>query len=365
MAKQIFFNNAELLAGLTNVDESITLGQCVFITGRRSIAPFLDDIKDTFKIKKHIVVKNSNPTDEDIKELLDDYQLSAKDTVLVIGGGSVIDVAKIYSFFSCNEHRFGEKADKEKQYEMPTLVAVPTTCGTGSESTQFATYYIDKIKHSLDHACVIPGHVLLCEEPLANLPEHIWGNTLSDALCQAIESYWNVNSNSVSQAYSEDAISMLLGAISEKNLAKAIKGSNLAGRAIQITRTTAPHAISYPMTSHFDIPHGQAVAISLPAVFYFNYYGKSEVTDSRGEEYIKKNLEQLAKILGCSEVGDAITLLERTFLNLGLKRRLSELGVHKDDHAVILDQGFNPDRVKNNPRLITRSDLAIILESIA
>ena len=102
------------------------------------------------------------------------------DLFIAIGGGSVIDFAKLCKYFS--------KSDQ-------TLVAIPTTAGTGSESTLFATYYENGKKASVDDSSILPNYVILDYKLLIGSPKYLKACSAIDAYCQAIESYWSLNSN--------------------------------------------------------------------------------------------------------------------------------------------------------------------------
>ena len=142
--------------------------------------------------------------------------------------------------------------------------------------------------------------------------------------------------------------------------------ANYAGKAINITKTTACHSISYPITSYFNIPHGHAVALTLPSMIVFN----SEVTendnlDPRGVDYVKKTMRELLSFLSASDFIEAKEKTSQLMQNIGLKTRLKDLGITSQaDIDLIIKNGFKPDRVKNNPRKLTEHQLRRILEDI-
>ena len=144
------------------------------------------------------------------------------------------------------------------------------------------------------------------------------------------------------------------------------KAAHLSGKAINITRTTAPHAISYPLTSYFGIAHGHAVALTLPAMLGYNFgANKQDTLDHRGYTYVQKNIEEVVALLGQHDVSRGKKAIEDLMDRIGLERRLSELGLQKGkDIQKIVERGFDPDRVRNNPRLLTRESLNRILVRI-
>jgi len=194
-----------------------------------------------------------------------------------------------------------------------------------------------------------------------------------DALSQGIESYWNINSTEESKDYARKAIKLVMD-----NLIKAVHNpdkksrynmaiaANYAGKAINITKTTACHAISYPITSYFNVPHGHAVALTLHSMIVFNSeVSEYDVQDSRGYGYVKKIMNELISIIGTSSFIKAKEQINDLIKNIGLETRLADLGIKtQKDIEIIIKNGFNPDRVKNNPRLLTEIQLRNILEDI-
>jgi len=135
--------------------------------------------------------------------------------------------------------------------------------------------------------------------------------------------------------------------------------SNLAGQAINITKTTAPHAVSYALTSIYGIDHGHAVGLLATRFFdYNNEVSKNDCLDSRGVAWVKSRMCDLASMLGCENVQDVATEMNRLMIDIGLEVDLKLLGIcSEEDVKRIVSNGFNPQRVNNNPRLLTQSGL--------
>ena len=184
------------------------------------------------------------------------------DMIIAVGGGSVMDFAKGYRFYS--------KTDAK-------LIAIPTTCGTGAESTQFAVVYVDGKKTSLDDRSTLPDYAIVDSRFCEKNPKYLKACTAMDAYCQAIESFWAVKSTEESREFARKSIKLCKDNIVDyvnsedsetaENMALA---SHLAGKAINISRTTASHAISYKITSDYGIPHGHAVALTIAKLYEFN-----------------------------------------------------------------------------------------------
>lgn len=317
-----------------------------------------------------------NPKLHDIKKGLELFKKQKFDVILSVGGGSVIDMGKSISILSTN---YGSPEDfilnkKKINSKGIPLIRIPTTAGSGSEATHFAVVYIDKSKYSLgDSDYMQPEYVIVDPQFTDNLPTNLTAISGLDAFTQAIESFWNINSTYESKDYARKAIEIIM-----KNIVKVVQNpntesrnnmalaANLSGKAINITKTTACHAISYPITSYFNVPHGHAVALTLPSMIVFNSNVKKEdVKDPRGVNYVKRIMKELISIIGVSNSTKAKEKIRNLIRNIGLETNLGKLGIKThDDIEIIIKNGFNPERVKNNPRFLTEIQLKNILEDI-
>lgn len=218
---------------------------------------------------------SSNPTTEEVAEGISFFQKGNYDGILAVGGGSALDVAKGIKGFDLVPQDFSKVTNPRN---IP-FFAMPTTAGTGSESTDFAVIYHNHVKLSLYHPDLLPHLVILEPRFLLTLPLYQKKATFLDALCQGIESYWSKSATQDSQALAKQGISLLLSQYDDyfhhsnqnnlENLQQVLKGANLCGQAIQKTKTTAPHAMSYGLSTFCHIPHGHAVALCLPVVWQF------------------------------------------------------------------------------------------------
>ncbi|MBS3127842.1 phosphonoacetaldehyde reductase [Candidatus Woesearchaeota archaeon] len=324
-----------------------------------------------------------NPKAEEIVKGIKELDKSRCELIIAVGGGSVIDTAKSINILAANkESHTGNLAEdilgyisgkKKITSKGKLLIAIPTTSGSGSEATKFAVIYIEKTKYSLEHEFMLPDHAIVDPQFTMSLPKAITASTGMDALCQAIESYWSVSSTDESRRYAKKAIKIAL-----KNLEKAVnhpsegsrdamsKAAHLAGKAINISKTTACHAISYPITSYFNVPHGHAVALTLASMLIYNsQVAEDDLSDNRGVAYVRKVIDELAELIGTKNVEDAAKRMTELMEKIGLKTRLGELGIRNEDNIdIIIKNGFNPSRVKNNPRILTEESLRGILESL-
>jgi alcohol dehydrogenase class IV len=191
-----------------------------------------------------------------------------------------------------------------------------------------------------------------------------------DALCQGIESYWSIHSTDESRKFAAEAITLAWNwiekAVNERcpdALNHMAKASYLAGRAINITKTTAPHAVSYPMTSYFGITHGHAVGLLTARFLTFNEaVTEVDCLESRGPEWVKKRLHEINIKLGVNTGDQASDALSKKMVSLGLKTNFCQLGIKtQDDIELIIRNGFDPERVKNNPREVRASSLMALI----
>ena len=203
-----------------------------------------------------------NPTYDDVLKGLKAFEGCS--SIVSIGGGSAIDVAKAIKYYSClNEN--GDFIYKNIKH-----VAVPTTAGTGSESTRYAVIYKNGVKQSLTHDALYPDVAVLMPDFIKTLSYYQKKCTLLDALCHSIESIWSKNATEQSKKYAQESIDLIKQNYEaylsgdEKTIPLMQKAANLAGKAINISQTTAAHALSYKLTSLYKIPHGLAVSLTLP-----------------------------------------------------------------------------------------------------
>ncbi|MDC7234668.1 MAG: phosphonoacetaldehyde reductase [Spirochaetales bacterium] len=285
----------------------------------------------------------TNPRLEDLQKGL---PLCRKaDLIVAVGGGSVLDMAKLLKAFAAcdgNPEDFVTGRKKLESLSSLPLIAVPTTSGSGSESTHFAVVYVNKIKYSLAHPELLPSIVVL--DPSLTLSMSAQQAAVSglDALSQAVESWWSVNANPESRNFAEKSMALTLEHLipsvqsgSLKNREGMQRAANLAGQAINISKTTGAHAFSYYLTSRFGIPHGYAAALMLIPFILYN---------SRGGR-----LEGLFPLLQAENAEEAAEKVSTIIRSCALEPRLAQL---IDVDAVFEDflASVNLERLQNNPR---------------
>ena len=207
---------------------------------------------------------------------------------------------------------------------------IPTTAGTGAEATHFAVVYREGKKCSVEAEDILPDVVMLYPPFTYNNDEYLTACTGFDALAQAIEAFWNPNATEVSDNYALRAIAHI-----HHQLLKCVDNPEVHylrdDLAINITKTTAPHAFSYAFTSHCGYPHGHAVAITFP------FFARLNMANH------PKN-EELRWILGIAKEAD----IQQYFLNYVKSIGLAYSGTKGQDLHSLLNQ-VNLERLKNNP----------------
>jgi alcohol dehydrogenase class IV len=274
------------------------------------------------------------------------------DSIMAVGGGSAMDVAKCIKLYS-NLPGDGTDGAWLKAEIVPNsipFIAMPTTAGTGSEATRYAVIYYNDAKQSVTSESFIPSTVLMDPNALKTLPLYQKKATMMDALCHAIESFWSVNSTEKSKEYSRAAIQAVLKhmdgylANTEEGNAGMLEAAHTAGQAINITQTTAGHAMCYKITSLFHSAHGHAAILCDRILFPWMAENTDKCTDPRGEEYLKATLDEIGRAMGCKDATEGAEKLRGIFDSLEL-----EVPTATAEQFEILKNSVNPVRLKNHP----------------
>lgn len=313
------------------------------------------DIKNFFADLPHVKFSKftSNPLYEQVCEGIEMFRREHCELIIAVGGGSAIDVAKCIKLYCKMESTINYLQQKPFDTGI-MLIAVPTTAGTGSESTRHAVIYYEGVKQSISHVSIIPNYVVLEPSVLKTLPVYQKKCTMMDALSQAIESWWSLNSNEESIGYSRKAIHLIkdnweeyIYENTDESARQIMEAANLAGRAINITATTAAHAMSYKITSMYRLPHGHAVAVCLPEVWRYMLEHSDNSIDGRGIGYFQTTMSQIAEIMDLTYFQSMLEKMELVY----------PVAADKNAELKILVQSVNPVRLKNNPVELSSSVL--------
>jgi len=338
----------------------------LLVTGRSFLrkSGWLRKVKSLLKGNKVFVFDQvaANPDLATVEQGLALVRKHRINLVVGVGGGSVLDCAKAIAILARNKGKVIDYLDKRSLIKRPGLkyIAVPTTAGSSSEVTPYSVITVrDRgLKITLAHKYMFPSVALIEPAFLSSLPPAQVANPGIDVLCHAMEAYWNVNHNPISDICALQAIKLVVISLprlfkdrkSRSSQTEMAWASLFAGLAFSNTRTTACHSISYPLTTIFGVPHGQACAITLPEMLIFNAGS------------VKDRAKDLCAALGAKNVAAAAKMIRQLMKQIGLKSKLSELGIKQADLSIIMDKGYTPERMGNNPRKISRSEMAEILK---
>lgn len=319
-------------------------------------ADFMEELRQqTLCEYRHFDDFSNNPKYEEMLAGVNDIRDYLPNIIIAIGGGSVIDMAKLIRYYA----------------QLPIdLIAIPTTAGTGAESTHFAVCYTNGEKTSIASPAILPNKAVLMPEFTTNNSQYLTACTGFDAFAQAVEAYWNINATEDSDNYAKETLTLLYRCLAQfatnpqpcmndKNWREEMMmGANLAGQAINIAKTTAPHAMSYKLTSEFKYPHGHAVALTFP------YFAKLNM-ECNAANYVGVNYRRYCNKMRWLKqmIGDPRQDLEEYFRSFILRLGL---GLKKDKpiDVELVAKSINLERAANNPHRLTEKIIAQAAQSI-
>lgn len=307
-----------------------------------------------------------NPTVEIVEEAAALFKESGASSIVALGGGSPIDVAKAIGVLAT----FGGKitdyegADKVPGRILP-LLAIPTTAGTGSEATASAVI-TDKqrnCKFSVISYNILPTHAILDPELIMTAPAGVAASCGIDAFIHAMEAYVSRQASPFTDAMAEKAMELIGGNLrrfvadrSNPDAASAMMvGSNLAGIAFAWARLGDIHALSHPVSAYFGVAHGVANAILMPYVVKFN-----ALADNGRYERIYSYIRKGRGPIGSFEPQMLVDELRGLNRELNIPEHLSEVGVTDEYFDAMADDAMNTVNVIANPRATTHKDLVAL-----
>ena len=363
---QTIINTSELTSTICDVLKKLNSKNALLVCKHEFdfIGEIMNGVDCTFVTFRDF---SNNPKYDEVCRGVDSFKTNDCDCVLAIGGGSTIDVAKCIKLYCKMDNSISYLKQEYEDTRIP-LIAVPSTAGTGSESTRYSVIYDKGVKQSVHHDSIVPNYAILNSEILKDLPLFQKKCTLLDALCQAIESRWSIYSNADSVPLAEEAIKIILAYYQPylKNddaaCEQMMQASNLAGRAINITQTTAAHAMSYKISSLYGIPHGYAVAVNLAEIWDYMIHCDAPVLNGeRTKQELNKKFDAIAKTFGCTDSNAAVAYFRNMLKELEMENPVS-LNRSKDIDELV--NSVNPDRLKNNPIYFDECELRALYERI-
>ena len=291
----------------------------------------------------HFSDYETNPTYDSVQKGVNVCNENNIQCIIAVGGGSTIDVAKGIKYYSNNRNDICQ-------------IAIPTTAGSGSEATHFAVIYRNQVKESLADKSLLPDISVLDSNNIGNLPKYQRLSTGLDAFCHCVESMWAKGATDESMSYASEALGRIIinydGYVKgDKECSKEMLiAANLAGKAINISKTTAAHAMSYKLSALLHISHGHAAALCLEQVW--------KMMLKRGKN------ESVVEVLSSIDAANDISTLEWLTNTLNINGlRIVDSSVNAD----VIDElvkNVNVERLSNHPMDITQIQLTEMYKAI-
>ncbi|MBI4209915.1 MAG: iron-containing alcohol dehydrogenase [Candidatus Diapherotrites archaeon] len=303
-----------------------------------------------------------NPSTSTVDRAASLLNSSQCDAVVGIGGGSVLDAAKVVACMH------GFKKSCESFYRKPPhrknrvpFFAVPTTSGSGSEATRYSVLTrSDGSKKTLRHDLFYARVAIVDPELTYSMPPEVTAATGIDAFCQSVEAYWAKTATPQTDAFAAEAIGLAYHSIfkavndpdkqARQNMSLA---SLCAAQAFSNTGTTACHQVSYPLTRHFGLVHGFAVAITLQ--WFLGFY--SEKGGKAGEKCL-----EICRLIGAKTIAEGREKLIGLLSSIGAPTKLREIGCRPEDFQKIVAVCL--EERPQNPRKHTKEDIERMLAEI-
>ena len=357
----------KILNGEGGLEEALReVGPCRYMLVCDASFQYLP-LKDALKPTVTFNELTSNPLYEQVCAGVKLFNENQCEVIVAVGGGSTIDVAKCIKLYCKMDPQENYLQQEYKDSGIP-LIAVPTTAGTGSESTRYAVIYFEGKKQSVTHESIIPTYAVLEPSLLKSLPLYQKKCTMLDAMCQCIESLWSVNSTDESQLYAKIGLQMIMdhwhGYIEDNSGEDAqyiMMAANSGGRAINISQTTAPHAMSYKLTSMYGLPHGHAVALCLPEIWMYMMEHPEKCIDPRGKDHLEFIFEWLGQIMQCDSAYKGLMMFRAIMFSLGMSQPQAK---DREAELDILTRSVNPERLRNNPVKLDEEMIHTIFDRI-
>ncbi len=276
------------------------------------------------------------------------------DMLAAVGGGSAMDVAKCIKLCLTS-------SNPEHALHVPFVpntvpfLAVPTTAGSGSEATRFAVVYENGVKQSAADDSILPDAVLFDPDTLKTLPLYQKKSTMLDAVCHAVESFWSVHSDAESMKYAAAALRLVIaneeGYLfgTDEGCRNMLKAAHFAGKAINVTKTTAGHAMCYKLTTHYGISHGHAAALCVKALLPYMYAHPELCIDGRGAAHLEQVYAEIAEAMGCASAAQLPVFFASFADSLlpGIDAMVSAADLQ------MLTDSVNTERLQNHPVRLT------------
>ncbi|MFB5197956.1 iron-containing alcohol dehydrogenase [Neobacillus sp. KR4-4] len=307
----------------------------------------------------------TEPTYTEAQEVVEHFKALNADFIIGVGGGSVMDIAKLASVLSTDDYTVKDLLeDPLAAKKQVTSLMIPTTAGTGSEATPNSIVGVPEknLKVGIVNGELIADHVILDSNMIKNLPKPIAAATGIDALAHAIECFTSKKANPISDTFALEALDLIMNNIidactnpdaleAKRNM---LLGSFYAGVAITSSGTTAVHALSYPLGGKYHIAHGVSNAILLTPVMKFNEPVIIDLLAKAYDRVVKEKNEELTVNEKSKYIIDSIENIVKT---LEIPTSLKAFNVPEEDLEGLVEAGMEVQRLLvNNRREVTPED---------
>jgi alcohol dehydrogenase len=345
----------------------------VYIVSAPQILPLYESVNAEIQDKGIDVRIDTSITREPTIELFNSVMEAARaynpDAIVGIGGGSVLDVAKLVAALMKSDQSVSDVIGIGKLKDRKThLICLPTTSGTGSEVSPNAILLDteDELKKGVISPYLVPDAAYVDPELTLTIPPKITAETGIDALTHCIEAYANLNSHPIIDMFALEGV-RLIGSSLKRAVDNGMNieartnlslGSLYGGMCLGPVNTAAVHALSYPLGGKYHIAHGLSNALLLPHVMEFNLIEMPEryadIAIALGEHGTTESME-LAK--------RGVEMVNELLRQCGIPTRLSELNIPRESFEEMTQSALTVTRLlKNNPRKLTKDDALAIYE---
>ncbi|MET3321016.1 UNVERIFIED_ORG: alcohol dehydrogenase class IV [Peribacillus simplex] len=307
----------------------------------------------------------TEPSYTEAQEVVDNFKALNSDFIIGVGGGSVMDIAKLASVLSTDDYTVKDLLeDPLLAKKQVTSLMIPTTAGTGSEATPNSIVGVPEknLKVGIVNGELIADHVILDSNMIKNLPKPIAAATGIDAIAHAIECFTSKKANPISDTFALEALDLIINNIIEactnpdalEAKSNMLLGSFYGGVAITSSGTTAVHALSYPLGGKYHIAHGVSNAILLTPVMKFNEPVIKDLLAKAYDRVVKETNEELNVNEKSKYI---IDLLENIVETLEIPTSLKAFNVPEEDLEELVEAGMEVQRLLvNNMREVTPED---------
>lgn len=313
----------------------------------------------------------AEPTYGQVQHVVDEVKGVSADAIVAVGGGSVMDAAKLAAVCATDAYTVRDLLDDPAQAtkQLKTFM-VPTTAGTGAEATPNAIVAVpeDELKVGIVSDAMIADYVVLDARMIKNLPRPIAASTGIDALCHAIECYTSTKANPFSDIFALEAFDLIINNIEAAcddpeamGAKRAMQiASFYAGIAITASGTTAVHALSYPLGGKYHVAHGVSNAILLSPVMHFNEPAIRERLAAAYDRAIHAGARTVDE-----KSAAVIERMDQIVRHLDIPKKLQKLGVTDASADQLAAAGMTVQRLLvNNMREITLDDAKAIYQQV-